>query len=191
MMTNITISNQEDAIKLKQLVLKGTSFNLINVRPSASIIIFPENIKCKTFKAEYQHNLVLPENLQCDNLQISFSTLVNTVPLSLSVLCNMVAMSIENLVLPTNFKVGSLIIPNNKNIKLPENLYINGFLNIVNNDIKEIPPGTYIEKGIIYNSYVKNIGQYDSTSNINYTDVLMINGYIIESTFEIPDIMRK
>lgn len=75
-----------------------------------------------------------------------------------------------------------------KNIELPENLHINGFLNIVNNDIKEIPHGTYIEKGIMYNSYVKNIGQY--YSNINYTEILMINGYILESHFDIPDIMR-
>lgn len=188
-MIDMTIKNQYDADKLKELISEVQFFDYITIRNNThKSIVLPDNINCGFFITTKDANIVLPENLNCQHIDISYST-IKFLPESLKAEKSVIARFLNEITIPDNFQAGSINLTHSNISVLPKNLYVNGYLNIVSTNIKEVPEGTYIECDISYNSNIKNIGQFKNYKVLNNS--VLINGYIMESDFNEPNIMRK
>lgn len=185
-MNNITITNQYDADELKERI-NETFHSIIIQNNTYQSIILPDNIKCDNFNAEQQKNLVLPNNLKIRTfLYIPYSN-VNSIPDDLFVGRTIIASNIKNdIYIPENFTTNSINLYNSRIKKIPKNLSVLNNLNISCTNIKEIPFGTYIGGKVIYNSNVINLEPYNNT-----TDELYVNGYIMQSNFSTPNIIKR
>lgn len=184
---NFNVKCKDDILVLEQYM---TEYNIgkITFITKSHDFILPDNLTCDVLNMEYTNISTIPKNLTCNVINISCSRIKN-IPSCTKVKSIFNARHITDLYIPDNFSTGSLDLKGSNLIKFPDNLEVNGTINICDTNVVEIPMYTYIRGDIVYNSNVINIS-VTPPHNIRLFIISWksINGYIIN---EFDTIKRK